>query len=152
MKTLVSSHSEVKNGPPERAARPAGRTARSAGRPARSAGRFGCGGPARLRLRSAGVAAVLALLILELSTGCGATSGNGSNAARQGGITPHPGLVFITIVMIVVGVFILLHVGRLVGQIFDLATKLASAFASVMLVLAIAAGAVILAVFALAAG
>jgi hypothetical protein len=134
VKTLVSSHSEVKNGPPARAARPVGRPARRPG------------------LRSAGLAAILALLILELSTGCGATSAKGSNAGQPGGITPHPGLVFITIVMIVVGVFILLHVGRLVGQIFDLATKLASAFASVMLVLAIAAGAVILAVFALAAG
>jgi hypothetical protein len=134
VKTLVSSHSEVKNGPPERAARPIGRPTRRPG------------------LRSAGLTAILALLILELSTGCGATSANGSNAGQPGGITPHPGLVFITIVMIVVGVFILLHVGRLVGQIFDLATKLASAFASVMLVLAIAAGAVILAVFALAAG
>ena len=134
MKTLVSSHSRVKNGPPARAARPVGRPVR------------------RPRLRSAGLAALLALLILELSTGCGVTSANGSTAGRPGGITPHPGLVFITIVMIVVGVFILLHVGRLVGQIFDLATKLASAFASVMLVLAIAAGAVILAVFALAAG
>lgn len=124
MKTLVSSHSEVKNGPPGRCP----------------------------RLRSAGIAAVLALVLLELSTGCGATSGNGSNATRSAGLTPHPGLVFITILMVVVGVFLLLHVGRLVGQIFELATKLASAFASVMLVLAIAAGAVILAVFALAAG
>jgi hypothetical protein len=124
VKTLVSSHSEVKNGPPTR-------------------------GPG---LRSAGVAAVLALLLLELSTGCAAMSGNGSNAARGAGLTPQPGLVFITIVMVVMGVFLLLHVGRLVGQIFELATKLASAFASVMLVLALAAGAVILAVFALAAG
>ena len=129
MKTLVSSHSEVKNAPPRRP-----------------------------RLRSVGLAAVLAVLVLELSTGCGAASANGSAApngsaaAGVGGITPNPGLVFITIVMIVVGVFLLLHVGRLVGQIFELATKLASAFASVMLVLAIAAGAVILAVFALAAG
>jgi hypothetical protein len=123
VKTLVSSHSEVKNGPPGR-------------------------GP---RLRSAGTA-VLALLLLELSTGCAATSGNGSNATRSAGLTPQPGLVFITILMIVVGVFLLLHVGRMVGQIFELATKLASAFASVMLVLAIAAGAVILAVFALATG
>lgn len=151
MKTLVSSHSEVKNGRSERVARPVGRPARQSDRPVRSSS--GHGGPVRRPgLRSAGMAAVLALLILELSTGCGATSANGSNAARSGGITPHPGLVFITIVMILVAVFILLHVGRLVGQIFDLATKLASAFASVMLVLAIAAGAVILAVFALAAG
>ncbi len=150
MKTLVSSHSEVKNGPPGHGAPSAGRLTGPSG-PSGPSGRDR--GPARYpRLRSAAVAAVLALLILELSTGCGAASGKGSNAARSGGISPHPGLVFITIVMIVVGVFILLHVGRLVGQIFDLATKVASAFASVMLVLAIAAGAVILAVFALATG
>ena len=121
MKTLVSSQSEVKNGPPRRS-----------------------------RLRSAGMAAVLAVLVLELSTGCGAATG--SATGRTGGLAPNAGLVFITIVMIVMGVFLLLHVGRLVGQIFELATKLASAFASVMLVLALAAGAVILAVFALAAG
>lgn len=123
VKTLVSTHSEVKND--------------SSRRP---------------RLRSVGLAAVLAVLILELSTGCGAAVAKGSAAGRSGGLAPNPGLVFITIVMIVMGVFLLLQVGRLVGQIFDLATKLASAFASVMLVLALAAGAVILAVFALAAG
>jgi hypothetical protein len=91
------------------------------------------------------MAALLAVLLLELSTGCSRTS-----AAAPTGTQPNPGLVFISVLMVVVGVFLLLQVGRVVGRIFALATQLAQAFASIMLVLAVAAGAVILAVFALA--
>jgi hypothetical protein len=107
-------------------------------------------GPTRGRspvLRSTVAAVAVAVLILELSTGCGA-----SGTGRVAGAAPQPGLVFITILMIVVGVFLLLQVSRIVGQIFELATRLASAFASILLVLALAAGAVIVAVFALATG
>jgi hypothetical protein len=92
------------------------------------------------------MAALLAVLLLELSTGCSRTA----SAAAPAGTRPNPGLVFISVLMVVVGVFLLLQVGRVVGRIFALATQLAQAFASIMLVLAVAAGAVILAVFALA--
>lgn len=103
-------------------------------------------------LGSAAVAVVVAVLVLELSTGCRTSSGGLLGNGRAAGLSPQPGLVFITILMIVVGLLLLLQVGRIVGEIFTLATKLASAFTSVLLVLAIAAGAVIVGLFALATG
>jgi hypothetical protein len=89
--------------------------------------------------------AVLTVLILILSTGC---SGSGRSDTHQA----NSGLLFMSVLVIVVGVFLLQTVGRIVGEIFDLATKLAQAFASIMLVLVLAAAAVLLAVFSLAAG
>lgn len=124
MKTLARTHSHVKDIPRSPT------VARSAA------------------FRSTLAVLVIAVLVLELSTGCTASAGTN----RVGGPSPQPGLVLITILMIVVGIFLLLQVSRIVGEIFQLATKLAAAFGSILLVLAIAAGAVIVGLFALATG
>ena len=96
--------------------------------------------------------AVLAALLLELSTGCGRTAADAAHGQ------PDAGLVMVSVLMIVLGVFLLVQVARIVGRIFSLVTEFAQAlagamgqaFASLMLVVAIAAGAVILAIAVLA--
>lgn len=102
--------------------------------------------------RPVAATAVLAALLLELSTGCGRTVTDASHGK------PDTGLVVVSVLMIVLGVFLLVQVARIVGRIFSLVTAFAQAlagamsqaFASLLLVLAIAVGTVILAIAVLA--
>ena len=92
---------------------------------------------------SAAPSALLAVLVLVMSTACGSTTGD-THPGRPGGSA----YLVLSAGALVVAIILLNAVGRAIGQIFDLTLNLLKAIAIVGLAMAVVAGAVILAVVA----